>query len=185
MTSPSRARRRDHRQQRVVPQDLVLDLAEVGPFVQQVDDEVHLLGAQGVVELGHVLAQKRQAHARVALVEVEEHLREVRALVALHVAHPQLALWPVVRGPRANERVLDVREDGARLVKKDRARSREPNVPAVPLQQRDAHLALERAHLLAERRLGDEEPLRRTRERELLRHGHKVLELPEVHGSSR
>lgn len=49
------------------------------------------------------------------------------------------------------------------------------------LQERPAQLAFESPNLLRQRRLGNGQPLRRTRERSLFDHGEQVVDLTEVH----
>ena len=69
-------------------------------------------------------------------------------------------------------------EQLARLVEQRRARRGERGAAAVAIEQLHAELGLERAHLLADARLRDVEPLGRAAEVELLGHGDERPQLP-------
>jgi hypothetical protein len=87
---------------------------------------------------------------------------------------------PAVRGDRvAPER--DLCERGAGVRQQRLARGRQAHRAAVAQEDALAELGLEPADLLADRRLGDPQPLRRAREVRLLGHGDEIGELTELH----
>jgi hypothetical protein len=59
----------------------------------------------------------------------------------------------------------------------------EPDRARRPVEQLDAELTLQAAHLLAHGRLDNVQALRGAPEVELLGHGDEVVELPEFHGA--
>ncbi len=63
-------------------------------------------------------------------------------------------------------------------------RERHEALPGSAVEQQDAQLAFEQAHLTAQRGLGQMQPLRRLREVALLRHRHDIAELMELHRHS-
>lgn len=72
-------------------------------------------------------------------------------------------------------------EHGASLDEHPFAVGGEPDVPRGPVEQLDPELALQPAHLLADRGLHDVQALGGTAEVELLRDGDEVPELPQLH----
>ena len=79
---------------------------------------------------------------------------------------------------------LDIGQDPPREREQRLAGRSERDVAARPTEQSRAELALERADLLAQRRLRDVDRLGGAREVTRVGHGREVLELPELHFDS-
>jgi hypothetical protein len=84
------------------------------------------------------------------------------------------------RGARVAQHALGVSEEPPALGEQRLAGRRQLDAPAGSGQQADTELLLEPPDLVAERRLGDVQPCRRSSEMKLLGDGHEVLDEPEV-----
>ena len=80
-----------------------------------------------------------------------------------------------LRGPRGP------RQDVTRVVEQHHARGRQGDAAAIALEEPDAQLVLERAHLLRDARLREVQLLGRAAEVQLFGHRHEGSELPELH----
>jgi hypothetical protein len=89
------------------------------------------------------------------------------------------------RGARVAQHPLGVGEQPPALGEERLAGCRQLDAPARSGQQADTELLLEPPDLVAERRLGDVQPGRRSSEMELLGDGHEVLDEPEVQAFDR
>ncbi len=80
--------------------------------------------------------------------------------------------------------VLQIASDLGAVLKQQRTRLGQRDFFAQPIEQRRIQLVLQRANLLAERRLGNSDPLRRLGKVHFLAHGHKILKLPDFQQES-
>ena len=121
---------------------------------------------------GALLAERAQqlGHERVHR-RADEADRQPPDLAALHP-------------PRLARGVLDGVEDLARAHEERRAGRGQLDLALVAQQQRRADLLLELADLLAQRRLGHVQALRRAAEVQLLGDGDEVAQVAELHGPS-
>ena len=92
--------------------------------------------------------------------------------------HPGLA---GVDRPRGGDGHVELGQHGARVAQEGLARRGQLDAAARALEQRAAELGLERANLLAERRLGDVQPRGGTPEVQLLGDGDEIAKLAEFH----
>ena len=84
------------------------------------------------------------------------------------------------RLPAAAYPVLDQVQHRPRLLQQHPARVGQPHAATPADQQRGAHHLLQPPDLLAQRRLGDEDPLRRPRERAGIGDRHQVAQMPQL-----
>ena len=154
----ARARARGAQEADVEPP--VLELAQLLGRAQlvQAQRDVRRLVAKGPQQLGHERVHRR----------ADEADRQPADLAALDA--PGLA-----------GRVLDRVEDVARALEEVRAGRGQLDLALVAQQQRRADLLLELADLLAQRRLGHVQPLRRAAEVQLFRDDDEVAQMAELH----
>jgi hypothetical protein len=100
------------------------------------------------------------------------------------VADPKAADRPLVGLPRGALGDVCLYEDAPRLVEHRGAGVGERDAAMVAVEQPDAQLRLELAHLLADGRLGDVQALGGPPEVQFFCDGHEVAEMPEFHGAS-
>ena len=141
----------------------VVELAQLlgRPHLVQPQRDVRRLHAKRAQQLGH-----ERVHGR-----ADEADGEAPDLAALHA-------------PRLARGVLDRGEDLARADEERRPGGGQLDLALVAQQQRRADLLLELADLLAQRRLGHVQALRRAAEVQLLGDGDEVAQVSELHGSS-
>jgi len=138
-----------------------------------------------VVELAQLLG-------RTELVQAQRDIRRLLAERAQQLGHEaihrradephrQPAHLAALDAPRLAGGVLDGLEDLARPHEERGARRGQLDLALVAREQLRADLLLELADLLAERRLGHVQPLRRAAEVQLLGDGHEVAKVSEFH----
>ena len=96
-------------------------------------------------------------------------------------AHAQQAGLAVVDAPRVAPRPVEIAEDRPRVAQERLARGRHLHPAARARQQLAPELLLQQPDLVAQRRLGHVQPRGGPAEVQLLRHGHEISELPELH----
>ena len=117
-----------------------------------------------------------------AVAELAQHVRERRAEHRrADEADRERPLRSARDRPGAVGRSVDRCEDRACVLEEALARGGERHPAPVAGEQCDAELALERADLLAQRRLRDMQPRRRPMEMQLLGHRDEVTKMPQLH----
>ena len=135
----------------------------------------------GIRDEGGVLPDQAEPHVREAAAELgRETGDQVRGGRAEH-AEAERAAMELAHLAHRVARLCDTREDALRLGTKGAPRLGEDDAPADARQQLDPELGLELAHLLGERRLGDEERTCRRGEGAVLGRGEEVSELLKSH----
>jgi hypothetical protein len=121
----------------------------------------------------------------VRLAEVRQQIRNVDVARAHERADPDAS-------PERAAKLIDLLacavhlcQDAAGTGRDREAGLRRRDAPAGALEQRDAELLLEPAHLMRERGLGDVQLLGRTREVTVASHRLDAAQLPHVHASDR
>ena len=109
-----------------------------------------------------------------------QHLRHRRGAVA-DAQRPEL---PARRSAPALHRALRGREDAARLLQEGAAGGREANAVGDPLEEIEPEIALEARDRGAQGLLRHVQALSRPRDVLLLRHCHKVPQMPQLHAAS-
>ena len=105
-----------------------------------------------------------------------------RALAAVRdVADVDRAGFALLRTARVKLRRLRSREQGTRIRKEGSPRIRQAHHSSRPFQKLYPQLIFQRLDLVAQRRLGDVQPLGSPAEVQFLGHGDKVSKMPQFH----
>ena len=156
---------------------------------QRVVDRQHHQGEVDLAagQLAHQLARARfhdqQVDPRMAGVELDQGRSQHAGDQARRGADREPAPGHPAERPRFGARGLHVGQDPANEGQERLAVRRECHqaLPGPAVEQEDAELAFEQAHLTAQRGLGQMQPLRRLGEVALLGHRHHVAELMQLH----
>jgi hypothetical protein len=172
---------RHHENQFVGHQLAVLDAA-VG---QPCSDHADLGAAFGdpIHDGAAVADQERDRDVRKLLLEAADERRQHVLAGNGARGHEQIARQPALEAVHGLERLALELEHTRGVREEEAARARGLRSPAEPVEQPHTQLLLERADVLGNRRLGEEQRQRSLREGLELCHLDEDFELPQIHGA--
>jgi len=134
--------------------------------------------AEGFDLIARVHLHQGKLHLLEPPAKLPHHRRQDTVICGTDEAHRESADLPLVGPDRPAHRLFRSGENPPGLGEEGRPRRGDFHPALGAVQQADADFLLQMADLLAERGLGDVQPLRRPPEMEFLGHGNKINQMP-------